>query len=374
MDGATGPIDFQEPDNASAWAEAMLSQIDAGVMPPPVADPSCRDYQDSERMFLPEQARDLLAAWIDEGKPIGEEADLVIVEPVPTQLENPDLKITLPKAYMPVFEDAENPGNEYRCFYIEHDRTEDFFLTGMAPAIDSVALAHHIVIAKAPKDQIKDKYKTDDGWSCINGEGTNVLDGMIAGWAPGTMPMLFDEGSGMRIGKDDAFILQMHYYNNGQGDQPLTDQSAYEFTTVTDVDREVLMFPLGPTSFRIPAGEANHTESMSFTIPNGITASAHGTFPHMHVIGSSYRLWVEHEDGSETCGAQSNNWDFDNQITYMFNEPVLLIGGDTIHFECSWDNSKDNPDRIHDEPIDVRYGERTDEEMCFAFTFLSLGH
>ena len=373
MDGGTGPVDFRNPDNAMAMAEVMLSQMDAGLMPPPVSDPDCRDYVDSERMSLPPEARDTLAAWVDQGKPLGDESTAVEVDPVATQLENPDLFIQIPKAYKPSFEDNANPGNEYRCFYIEHDRDEDFFITGLSPVVDQTALAHHIVIAKGPKDEVKDKFKTDDGWSCINGEGTNVLDGMIAGWAPGTVPTIFEEGHGMRIGKDEAFILQMHYFANDAAAIDEGDQSGYEFTTATSVDREVLMFPFGPTGFRIPAGEESHTESLSFTIPNGLSARAHGTFPHMHVLGSSYRLWVEHQDGSETCGAESDRWDFDNQITYMFNESILLQGGDKIHFECSWDNSASNPDQINDEPAAVRYGERTDEEMCFAFTFLSLG-
>jgi len=373
MEGGTGPFDFTQPDNAVAMAEIMLTEIDAGTMPPPVSDPECRDYEDSERLHLPPDARDIISTWIAEGKALGDPADLVEIDPLPKRLENPDLSISIPKPYSPTFEDAANPGNEYRCFYLEHGRDKDFFLTGLAPVVDQTSLAHHIVIAKGPKGAIDEKYKTDEGWSCINGEGTNILDGMIAGWAPGTIPLEFEEGHGMRVGANDAFILQMHYFANDSSAASAGDQSGYEFTTAEQVDREVLMFPFGPSGFRIPAGEDNHTESMSFTLPNGVMARAHGTFPHMHILGSSYRLWVEHADATETCGAESEKWDFDNQLTYMFKESIPLKGGDTIHFECSWDNSADNPDRIYDEPQEIRYGERTDEEMCFAFTFLSLG-
>lgn len=373
VDDGTAPIDFRDPDNAIAFADVMLAQIDAGLMPPPVSDPTCRDYVDSERMHLPEDAREMLAEWIALGKPLGNESDIVTVDAVATELENPDLTITIPTPYSPKFEDEANPGNEYRCFYLEHDRDEDFFITGMAPAVDQKSLSHHIVIAKAPKNSVQEKHKTDEGWSCINGEGTSVLDGMIAGWAPGTVPFTFEEGMGLKMGKDEAFILQMHYFANDAEAVEEGDQSGYQFTTTESVDREILMYPLGTQNFKIPAGAKEHTESMSFTIPNGISARAHGTFPHMHILGSGYRLWLEHGDGTETCAADSKGWDFDNQITYMYKESLLLQGGDTIHFECTWDNSDTNPDRIHDVPQDTYYGERTDEEMCFAFTFLSLG-
>lgn len=373
MDGGTAPVDFTVPENTVALAEVMLAQIDAGLMPPPVSDPNCRDYVDSERMHLPEDARQLLSDWIEGGKVLGDEEDLVTVPPVNTQLENPDLTISIPEPYVPAFEDTANPGNEYRCFYLEHGRDEDFFITGMAPVIDKTEIAHHIVIAKAKKNSIREDFKTDQGWSCIDGEGLNVLDGMIAGWAPGTVPFKFESGMGMKMAADEAFILQMHYYANDEEAAKAGDKSGYEFTTTNAVDREILMYPLGTQSFKIPAGAEDHKESLSFTIPNGVSARAHGTFPHMHVLGSGYRLWLEHPDGTESCAAESEQWDFDNQVTYMFKESILLQGGDKIRFECSWNNSETNPDRIHDEPKDTYYGERTDEEMCFAFTFLSLG-
>ena len=103
MDGGTGPVDFQDPDNALALAEIMLAQIDAGLMPPPVSDPDCRDYVDSERMSLPPEARETLAAWIEQGKALGDPANAVEVEPVATQLENPDLFIQIPQGLQALF-------------------------------------------------------------------------------------------------------------------------------------------------------------------------------------------------------------------------------------------------------------------------------
>ena len=54
------------------------------------------------------------------------------------------------------------------------------------------------------------------------------------------------------------------------------------------------------------------------------------------------------------------------------DDPVTVWPGDTIRMECTWNNSRSNPDLIHDPPQETRYGERTDEEMCFAFAFMSL--
>jgi hypothetical protein len=69
---------------------------------------------------------------------------------------------------------------------------------------------------------------------------------------------------------------------------------------------------------------------------------------------------------------ESDGYNFDNQLTFMYKEPFAVNGGDTLGFECTWDNSAENPDQFYDTPQDIRYGERTDEEMCFVFALIGL--
>ena len=82
-------------------------------------------------------------------------------------------------------------------------------------------------------------------------------------------------------------------------------------------------------------------------------------------------MWVEKPDGEEECAVSAENYDFYNQLTYLFNEPLVIEPGDTVHWSCTWNNSTSNPDQIYDPPQDIRYGERTDEEMCFMFSVFS---
>jgi hypothetical protein len=56
----------------------------------------------------------------------------------------------------------------------------------------------------------------------------------------------------------------------------------------------------------------------------------------------------------------------------MFPEPVHLTSDMTVTASCTWDNSASNPDQLHDPPVDVRWGERTDEEMCFMLSYASV--
>ena len=71
---------------------------------------------------------------------------------------------------------------------------------------------------------------------------------------------------------------------------------------------------------------------------------------------------------------RSDRWDFHNQLTYTYREPIEVDSDSVVSLRCSWDNSAENPNQLNEEPKDVRYGERTDEEMCYAFSYVSLGN
>lgn len=368
--GGQGVGDFTNDGEAMALAERMRARVDAGEMPPPVSDPSCRDYEGSEHLSMPEDKRMMLAEWVDGGKPMGEEADYIHPGEVVAQLDSVDMTIRLENAYTPTFADPQNPGNEYRCFVVEHGQDEDFFLTGMNPLIDAESLVHHIVLFKMPREEIWDDYDPMVGKDCIDGTGGADINGMIAGWAPGALPVKLDEGLGLRVNADDVLVMQMHYFLPGPEAAGLSDQSGYEFTIASTVDTPIRMFPAGIFDFEIPANAEAHTESDTINLPEDIALKVYGVFPHMHVLGKGYRVWAE-QDGVETCIAEGD-YDFDNQLTYMFKEPLDFAPGSKLNISCTWNNSPSNPDLILDPPQDTYYGERTDEEMCFAFTLASI--
>jgi hypothetical protein len=365
-----GSADFTDPGVVSLLAEYMLARIDAGEMPPPVADPDCRPYWGHEELTLPVDARDLFARWIDEGKALGDAADSTSTGGTRnTTLEDADLEVRLEVPYTPTFTDPSDPGNEYRCFALEHGRDEDFFITGLAPLLDQERLVHHIVLFRIGESSLWPDYDPAVGVDCIDDMAESVL-GMIAGWAPGAVPIEFPQGTGIKILANQRIGMQIHYFQNGEAG--LADQTGYAFRTATEVDDEVRMVPIGTTSFNIPAGDAAYTRSGSWSMPLGIAPIVHGVFPHMHVLGRAFSMVREGSDGSRECMVDMPRYDFANQQSYLFEWPIELEPDDRISFSCTWDNSADNPDQLQDPPQDVRYGERTDEEMCYGFTFIQL--
>jgi hypothetical protein len=363
--------DFTDPELVQTFAPAIAAAIEDGRMPPPASDPGCQDYNGSDLLTLSDDEKSDVLSWIELGSPLGDPEDEPEIPVVSHDLIDPDLTLMMSAPYTPVYADTNNPANEYRCFLLEKpEGQESFYITSLAPVIDQTAIVHHSVLFTSSTAEIQpflEDFNDGDGIDCIN--NLNSASGMLAAWAPGMMPIEFPEGMGLRVQEDDQIILQVHYYYSGPETENLADNSGYAFKTAETVEREVLMAPLGSFNFRIPANDDDYTHTDTFNNAY-IDLEVFGMFPHMHILGQRFDARIKHEDGSETCLVKGD-YDFDNQMTYQFTDPVTFASGDTIEFSCNWNNSTSNPG-LSTEPKETTYGERTDEEMCYFFSFVAL--
>lgn len=367
-----GTGDFTSYEVVKSMAPLMLNAIDAGTMPPGSADPECHDYKDSEKFVVSDASRDLLATWIEAETPFGDDGDAQTYDRSQSQLENPNLVVTITEPYTPSFTDESNAKNEYRCFALEHGQTEPFYIKALHPKIDNAGMVHHVVLAKANDNAVLEGSDNIDGVDCIEDGafiGGSYQDGaMLGGWAPGMSPVRFPDSAGLLVNPEDKIVIQMHYYQSDSLEANAQDQSGYEFEITTERPENVItMAPLGLHGFTIPAGDESYTFSDSLSLP--ISVNIWGIFPHMHVLGSGYEIKTEDE-----CLLASDNYDFDNQLTYLYDQPIYIPSGTDIQMSCTWNNSTSNPDLVLNPPQDVGYGERTDEEMCYAFTLVSLAN
>ena len=367
--GGLGVGDFTDLSVVQSFAEPMLAAIEDGRMPPPASDPDCRDYSGSDGLTVSDRERETFAAWLDAGLPEGDPSEAPDFTPVSDQLADPDLTVMMPAPYVPTYSDEANPGNEYRCFLLERPAEGAFYITSLAPIIDQRAISHHAVLFTMSDGVIPDELRRPEGMDCISSLVEESLSGMLTAWAPGMLPIELPEGKGLYVGASEQLILQMHYFYSGPDTEGVADQSGYAFRTAEDVDTPVFVAPVGLYSFQIPADDDDYTDGGSY-YNSYFDLEIYGIFPHMHVLGQRYTASISHADGEETCLVEGD-YDFDNQMTYQFTEPVAFNTGDSVQFSCNWNNSTSNPDLIHDTPRTTGYGERTDEEMCFFFTMLA---
>ena len=192
-------------------------------------------------------------------------------------------------------------------------------------AVDNDAMVHHIVLAKANDNGLLEGSTNAEGVDCIeNGAfvtGNYQDAAMLGDGHQGMSPVRFPDNAGLIVQPNEKIVIQMHYYKSTALEDNATDQSGFDFEITSEAPENVVtMFPLGIQNFTIPAGDASYTISEDFQLPIGI--NIWGVFPHMHVLGTSYEMKTENE-----CLVASDRYDFDNQLTYMFDAPILLEEG-----------------------------------------------
>jgi hypothetical protein len=82
----------------------------------------------------------------------------------------------------------------------------------------------------------------------------------------------------------------------------------------------------------------------------------------MHLRGTSFRVDAILPDGREQRLLEVPEWDFDWQLTYEFENPLLLEKGTRLRATGRFDNSAGNPSNP-DPSQDVAWGRQTNEEM-----------
>ena len=83
-----------------------------------------------------------------------------------------------------------------------------------------------------------------------------------------------------------------------------------------------------------------------------------GSFPHMHQRGKKIQTTLLRKAGGTADLGTDLAFDFNNQYFAPLGD-VLIKPGDTIKTNCVWENTGGTT---------VKFGENTDDEMCYSFT------
>jgi len=95
----------------------------------------------------------------------------------------------------------------------------------------------------------------------------------------------------------------------------------------------------------------------------GVDGQVVSIWPHMHELGTTYRLTLNPGEPDETILIDIDRWDFNWQMGYYPVEPLFLEAGDTLRLECGWDRA------LWPAGVESRYvvwAEGTQDEMCYT--------
>ncbi|HMF42343.1 MAG TPA: hypothetical protein VKQ32_16840, partial [Polyangia bacterium] len=208
------------------------------------------------------------------------------------------------------------------------------------------------------------------GWTCFGGSGVNAAQ-TIGGWVPGSGASMFPPPTGIHLAAGTQIIMQIHYnlLNQSQVNDRTTAGLYY---AATPVAKQAAISAVLNRTFDVPAGVASQTVTADLAINRAW--ALWGVVPHMHLHGTQITVAINHADGSSTCAVDIPHWDFHWQQFYYYQQPIAVVAGDTIHLECTYDNSAaDQPviGGVKQTPADLTWGEKTTDEMCLNYLYFT---
>lgn len=339
--GTVAPFSLLTYEDADTWSDMVLETVLDRRMPPWDVDPRHGDFRNELRM--PTEEIDTLVAWVENGKPAGDDADL----PEPPEFESewmmgkPDIIYDMPEEYT-----VQASGTvEYQYFVTKTDFGKDVWVRASEARPGNWDVVHHII-------------------GFIREEGSEELGRLplVAGYAPGEEPTVYPEGTGFRIPKGAEILWQVHYTPTGKVEK---DRSQIGLILCKEQpERDVLTVGIMNPRFQIPAGAKQHQVVSEETFSKDIELLS--LMPHMHLRGSKFRYTAKYPDGSSEVLLNVPNYDFNWQHRYLFRKPFPLPAGTTLECVAHYDNSAENPANPNPNQA-VYWGDQTWEEMMIGW-------
>lgn len=341
--GEIAPFPLTSYSETIGWEATIAEVVEEERMPPWNANPEFGHFKNDARLTAEEKR--LIQTWIENGCPEGDPAHL---PPEPTfakgwRMPEPDMVIHVSEEPFTI------PATgvvDYQYFQVDPGFTEDKYIVASEARPENAAVVHHII-----------------AFLVLPGQRNISLGRMLIGYAPGTSPLIFPEGSAMRVPAGSKILFEVHYTPNGTEQ---TDRSyiGLKFTDAANVRNEVvgqeavnekLHIPPGANNFEVTAEERFREDTTLLILT-----------PHMHLRGKAFRYDAIYPDGTTETLLDVPKYDFNWQLRYEFAEPKLIPKGTVVKCTAAFDNSAGNPNNP-DPSKQVTWGQQSWDEMMIGF-------
>lgn len=340
--GRVGPFALTTYAQARKWSAAIREVVEERRMPPWHADPRHGHFANDRSLSAREYAT--ILAWIDQGSPPGDLADV----PAPAELPDldawsigrPDLVVEMPEAF-----DVPAQGVvAYQRFIVPLGFSEDRWVRAAEARPGERSVVHHI------------------GVYVLDRKASPSIRDVLAIYAPGEPASAYPEGVARLIPAGTDLLFEVHYTPTG--------------TARSDRSRVGLAFRDGPPRYRvrtksvanpallIPPGEPDFRHEATYTVP--ADARLLSIMPHMHMRGKDFRCTLTYPDGRSEVFLSIPAFDFGWQASYRLAEPLPLPKGTRIDCLAHFDNSAANPSNPDPTKL-VGWGEQSWDEMMVGY-------
>ena len=359
--GSIAPMSLLTYQDARPWARSIKEKVVLRVMPPWHIDRNVGINKFKDDPSLNDAEIATISNWVDHGAPEGNRADL----PAPRQFGDldkwhikPDLVVSMSKPYVL----KANGQDEFYDVDIDPHFTEDLYVAAVETKPDmGFEVAHHVTT------------------NLVEDPEEDPIGLFLNEYAVGKNADIFPSNAGRLIRAGSRIHFNLHLHPNGK-------------PTPVKISLGLKLYPKGVvpkymaftqhmgdvTDLDIPAGQVVRSDGY-FRLPKPAMLSAFQ--PHFHTRGKAQCMEAIYPDvradsarpgpaRTETLSCVSNN-QFGWSLTYPYAEDVapLLPAGTVIHVTTWHDNTDHNPHNPNPKNW-VGYGQRTIDEMSFAWVSL----
>jgi hypothetical protein len=360
--GSIAPMSLLSYQDARPWAKSIKEKVVLRVMPPWHIDRNVGITKFKDDPSLTEAEIATISNWVDRGAPEGNPAEM----PPPRQFSDldkwhigkPDLIVSMPRPYKL----RAHGQDEYYDVDVDPHFTEDMYVKAV-------------------------ETKPDTGFKVVHHADTNLVEDpeedpvglFLNEYAVGKNADLFPENSGRLIKAGSKIHFNLHLHPDGE-ETPVSISLGLKLFP-KDAPPKYVAFTqhMGDVAdLDIPAGQVVRSDGY-FRLPKPAVLSAFQ--PHFHTRGKAQCMEAIYPDvradsarpgpaKTETLSCVSN-YQFGWSLTYPYAEDVepLLPAGTVIHITTWHDNTDHNPHNPNPKNW-VGYGQRTIDEMSFAWVSL----
>ena len=364
--GEAAPMPLLTYKDARPYAKAIKQAVLSKKMPPWFADSHFGKFANDRTLAQTEI--DTLAAWADSGAKEGKEADA----PAPKSyaagwtIGKPDLVIDMSVDYTVPAKGTV----DYTYFIVPAGFTEDKWIEKIEVRPGARSVVHHIVLfSRAPGSKyLKDaplraafvppqkkqaERKPDTGAGAFAGLGDDYNE-MVSVYVPGGLAYETKPGQARLIKAGSDLVFQMHYTANGK-ETVDRSQVGIVFAKEAPKQRVVNTFIMNP-NLHIPPGAPEHRVEAKVQLFEDVVLQS--LFPHMHLRGRAFQYVAKYPSGESETLLKVPNYDFNWQLTYQLEKPILLPKGTELTATAWYNNSPQN--RFNPDPkADVYWGDQS---------------
>jgi hypothetical protein len=359
--GSIAPMALLTYQETRPWARSIKEKVVKRQMPPWHIDRNVGVNRFKDDPSLTEAEIATIANWVDQGAPEGNRADM----PPPRQFSDmdrwhigqPDLVVSMPKPYVL----RAKGGDEFYDIDVDPGFKEDVYISAV-------------------------ETKPDTGFKVVHHATTNLIEDpddpvglFLNEYAIGKNADIFPANSGRLIKAGSKIHFNLHLHPYGQ-ETPVQVSIGFKFYPKGVTPKYVAFTQhMGDvTDLDLPAGQITRSDGY-FRLPKPAQISAFQ--PHFHNRGKAQCMEAIYPDvradsarpgpaRTETLSCVSD-YQFGWSITYPYADEVapLLPAGTVIHIITWHDNSDNN--KFNPNPKNwAGYGQRTIDEMSFAWVSL----